>query len=137
MKTNFTAEELEQVKKFIAPANIEQFEKMIESKSAFTKDDLINGDKVITKNEKLWLVIKDCNTVHYGRQSFILINLGDTYCFMTSDAYNNRLRAIGSEEEDEYDDYDIMKVYRDGEGYMTGNSVKPNVSSYDLIWSRE
>ena len=91
MKTNFTAEELEQFKKFIAPANIEQFEKMIESKSAFTKDDLRNGDKVVTRDGKIWLMIKDCNTLHYGRQSFILLDLQVNYSFMVSSGYDRGL----------------------------------------------
>ena len=135
MKTNFTAEELEQFKKFIAPANIEQFEKMIESKSEFTKDDLRTGDKVITRSGRIWLVVKDCNTRIYGRQSFIIIDLMNDSSFMISDEYNVELICRSGNEL--YKEFDIMEVYRDMDECMSGYSIKNNIDSYDLIWSRE
>ena len=104
-------------------------------KTNFTKGDLRTGDKVITGDGRIWLVIKDCDTMHYGRQSFILIDLQNNFSFMISDEYNAEL--ICCSVNGLYEEFDIMKVYRDGDGFMSGYSIQNNVGSYDLIWSRE
>jgi len=104
-------------------------------KTNFTKDDLRTGDKVITRTGRVWLVIKDCNTRIYGRQSFIIIDLMNDSNFMTSGKYNVELICCSDNELDK--EFDIMKVYRDGDECMSGYSIKNNIDSYDLIWSRE
>lgn len=103
-------------------------------KTNFTKDELRTGDKVVTRDENIYLVIEDCNTLHYGKQSFILIDLLNNFGFiMVSDSYSTGLIC----DKDRETEYDIMKVYRDGDGFMSGCSIKNNIDSYDLIWSRE
>lgn len=104
-------------------------------KTNFTKEDLRNGDKVITRDGRIWLVIKDCNTLHYGRQSFILLDLQVNYGFMVSDSYDMGLMDCYGSETDR--GFDIIKVYRDGDEGMSGLSIRNDVHSYDLIWSRE
>ena len=104
-------------------------------KTNFTKHDLRTGDKVITRDGRIWLVIKDCNTMHYGGQSFILIDLQNNFSFMVSDGYNDGLICLPDNEL--YENFDIMKVYRDGDGFMSGYSIQNNIGLYDLIWSRE
>lgn len=104
-------------------------------KTNFTKDELRTGDKVITRSGRIWLVVKDCNTRIYGRQSFIIIDLMNECNFMTSSKYNVELICRSDNELDKK--FDIMKVYRDGDEGMSGLSIQNNVHSYDLIWSRE
>ena len=104
-------------------------------KTNFTKGDLRTGDKVITRSGRIWLVVKDCNTRIYGRQSFIIIDLMNDSNFMTSDEYNVELICRSDNELDK--EFGIMEVYRDGDECMSGYSIKNNIDSYDLIWSRK
>ena len=37
----------------------------------------------------------------------------------------------------EYKRYDIMKIYRDGDAFISGYTLNQRIDGYNLIWSRD
>ena len=133
MKKEITTELIEGLKNLIAPENVEQFNKLMGiEKPLFKKEDFITGDKVVLRNGKTYLVIRDCNVGEYGPQVFALMRCEISGGFMNSDAYDDNLND--NEEEIEYD---IMKIYRLQEGRLCSISISSDLTGYALIWSRE
>ena len=128
-----TTELITELKNLIAPENKKQFNKLMGiEKPMFKKEDFITGDKVVLRNGKTYLVIRDCNVGKYGAQVFALLRCEISGGFMNSDAYDDKLND--NEEEIEYD---IMKIYRLQEGRLCSISISNDLTGYTLIWSRE
>ena len=127
-----TTELITELKNLIAPENKEQFNKLMGiEKSIFKKEDFITGDKVILRNGKTYLVIRDCKATVYGKQTFVLLDCSVEENPKPSICYNNNLK---------YTDrgmYDIMEIYRFKDGRLINMSVSNNIDLYALIWSRE
>lgn len=133
MKKEITTELIEELKGLIAPENEERFNKLMGiEKPKFKKEDFITGDKVVLGNGKTYLVIRDCNVGEYGAQVFALLQCEIPGGFMNSDAYDDNLN-----DNEEYIEYDIMKIYRLQEGRLCSISISNDLTGYDLIWSRE
>lgn len=134
MKKELTLELIKDLKNLIAPENVEKFDELMGiEKPMFQKEDFITGDKVFTRDGTLWLVIKDSNTIYYGRQLFVLVSLVSNKDFLVSESYDDNLKM----EDLIYSRYDIMKVYRSGNAFISGFLLEKSIADYDLIWSRE
>ena len=134
MKIEATTKLIEELKGLIAPENEGKFNKLMGiEKPMFRKEDFITGDKVFTRDGTLWLVIKDSNTIYYGRQLFVLVSLVSNKDFLVSESYDDNLKM----EDLIYSRYDIMKVYRSGNAFISGFILEKSIADYDLIWSRE
>jgi hypothetical protein len=134
MKKELTQELIKDLKNLIAPENVEKFDELMGiEKPMFRKEDFITGDKVILRNGDIYLVIKDCNTRHYGGQLFVIVCLKGEGGFMTCEGYDDNL--ITSDRE--YKLYDIMKIYRDGDAFISGYTLNQRIDGYNLIWSRD
>lgn len=134
MKKELTQELIKDLKNLIAPENVKKFDELMGiEKPMFRKEDFITGDKVILRNGDIYLIIKDCNTMHYGGQLFVIVCLKGEGDFMTCEGYEDNL--IMSDRE--YKRYDIMKIYRDGDAFISGYTLNQRIDGYNLIWSRE
>lgn len=67
----------------------------------FTKNDLRSGQFVKTREDSIYLVIKDCETLRYGHQEFCLIQ---DRAFVLGSGYKDDLTHTEKEE------LDIIKV---------------------------
>ena len=127
-----TNEQFNELKNLIAPENVEVFNKIMGIKKPFPKkEDLITGDKVILRNGKTYLLIRDCNTGRHKNQTFGIIKCEIPSGFLPSDEYNNDLCHKWAAKE-----FDIMKIYRWKEGAIVGDSLSTDLTEYTLIWSR-
>ena len=134
MKKELTQELIKDLKNLIAPENVEKFDKLMGIKKPIPKkEELKTGDKVVFRNGDVYLVIKDCNTMHYGGQLFVIVCLKGEGGFMTCESYEDNL--IMSDRE--YKRYDIMKIYRDGDAFISGYTLNQRIDGYNLIWSRD
>ena len=133
MKKEITTELIEELMGLIAPENEEKFNKLMGiEKPMFRKEDFITGDKVVLRNGKTYLVIRDCNVGKYGAQVFALLRCEISGGFMNSDAYDSNLNN-----NDEEIKYDIIKIYRWKEGAIGNNSLSTDLTGYTLIWNRD
>ena len=131
MKKELTQELIKDLKNLIAPENVEKFDELMGiDKPMFRKEDFITGDKVVFRNGDIYLVIRDCNAGIHKNQTFALLECALFGEFMNSDAYNDDLCAGMTQ-------FDIMKIYRSGEGQIRGNSFSTDLTSYSLIWERK
>ena len=90
MKKELTQELIKDLKNLIAPENEEAFNKIMGiKKPMFRKEEFITGDKVILRNGDIYLVIKDCNTMYYGGQLFVIVCLKGEGGFMTCEGYED------------------------------------------------
>ena len=132
MKIEVTTKLIEELKGLIAPENEEKFNKLMGiEKPIFKAEDFITGDKVILRNGKTYLVIRDCNAGEYGEQVFGFLECKINMGFMNSGEYDEELC-----DKDGYLEYDVMKIYRYKEGQIRGNSLSTDLTGYSLIWER-
>ena len=81
-----TNEQFEKLKNLIAPENEEAFNKIMGiEKPMFRKEEFITGDKVILRNGKTYLLIRDCNTGRHKNQTFGIIKCEIPSGFLPSD----------------------------------------------------
>lgn len=133
MKKEITTELIEELKNLIAPENEEKFNKLMGvERPMFKKEGFITGDKVILRNGETYLVIRDCNAGYYGAQVFVLIKCEVNDGFIHSESYNEKLLHNGG-----IPPFDIMKIYRWGDGAIVGDSFSESTRNYKLIWERE
>lgn len=87
------------------------------------RNKLRSGMIAVTTGEK-YLVLTDCNTVNYGRQTFCLVNATG---FMTGNTYREDLSY-----RTEY--YSINALYK---ATVDGGTYAMECSKDQLIWTRE
>lgn len=132
MKKELTQELIKDLKNLIAPENVERFDELMGiEKPMFRKEDFVTGDKVILGNGKTYLVIRDCSAGDYGAQVFVFLECKINGGFMNSSEYDEKLLQFQGEIE-----YDVMKIYRCGNGAIMGNSLSTDLTGYSLIWER-
>lgn len=128
-----TKELIENLKPLIAPENMEKFNKLMGiEKPMFRKEDFITGDKVVTRDGNIYLVIRDCNAGTHKNQTFVLLECVISGGFMSESRYDSKLCNVA-----QYSKYDIMKIYRWKEGAIGNNFLSIDLTGYTLIWNRD
>jgi len=94
------------------------------------KSDLKTGQRVRTRDGKLWLVLKDCDTEHYGNQDLFFASLSKKG-FLIGDNFSDDLIN------ENYTEFDIVAVYNEEE-FIKGCAWNIFDSNFlHLIWERE
>lgn len=86
--------------------------------------DLKTGWRVKTRNGNTYVVLRNCETDHYGHQDVMFINLDDGYVIGSS--YDSNLIDHHNS------DYDIMQVYET----LVNGKVFDKTRMGELVWER-
>ena len=90
-----------------------------------TLKDLKTGWRVQTRNGNMYVVLKDCETMNYGHQDVMFINL-NTKGFQIGSNYDKNLHCIDGS------DFDIMQIY---ETIVNGDMFNKHYMG-GLVWKR-
>lgn len=94
------------------------------------RNNLKTGHVVRTRNNDLFFVIKDCDTMLYDHQEFCLIN-SKRILYKINFDYELNAYPVGSSS----NPYDIVAVY--GNGKIQADAFSLNIKNMPIIWERK